>query len=113
MKKNLIPFGLAIVLILVMGITYYFAVQLPRKQLAEIELAKIESLKQERRDMDAKLTTCLEEASLRHKQRWNNACETLGRKVDDDRLCGLPSDQAVHYDSEYKGFRDECILRYK
>lgn len=113
MSKALTIFGVCVVLIVVAGITYYLVVQLPAKQLAETELAKFELLNQEIQVKEEKLDLCLEEARSKYKERWNSACERLGRKSDDGDNCGLPSEQAKHYDSEYKNLRNECLARYK
>ena len=113
MNKYLVPLFVGVVLTLLVSGTYYVAVQLPAQQIAEAELLKIESLKQEGREKEINLNFCLDEARLVYSDRWKSACVRLGRKTDEDGWCGLPSEQAKHYDSEYKNLREECLARYK
>lgn len=96
-----------------MGFVYYLVVQLPNIKIAKLDLERVQLTASEDKDEEEKINACLEESLSRYRDRWQKNCESLGRKLDEDGRCGLPSTLVSHLDSEYKNLRDECIERYK
>lgn len=116
MKKVLIISGVFTALIFLAGLTYYFAVQIPQRKIAKLELEKAKIIENENQDREAKLDTCLEDAKTSYKDRWRINCIGKDREfktIDGVERCSLPSELSSHLDDIYEDLRKECIDRYK
>lgn len=116
MKKGLIISGVFALLVALTGLTYYFAVQIPAKKLAEIELEKAKLVAQEaqiQQDKEARLNNCLEEAKERTKASFELNSYPAPQEGYPDARRWDSIEIRTKTEETYNSDREFCLERYK
>ena len=102
--------GVGSAIILLAGAIYYFVVQLPAKQIAEIQLEKAKSERQQ--DKERGLSECLEKVEMDYKRKVElNSVSAPTEEYPDARRWNN-SDIHLIVEKKYNDDRDFCVKLY-
>ena len=110
-KKDL----LIVIILLVGGSFAIIATTSLRNKLnkANEKITLLEEQKSKENTKETLLFNCLQEAGKTYEERWDSTCVDLGKELNENGSCLLPTISASSLDAGLKNAQDLCVTLYK